>query len=146
MIGRKVHGIIKGGLAAGVDVIERIDQIAYASREILLEVGRVVEVHDERLIIRIALADKRQRGAIHAFAFIPHAAAVVDDEADAQRDVFVLERLDCLLDLVFEDLKMVFRESVYGPALLVEHRNRQLHFECFDAQCVALVLVRFLGL
>ena len=56
------------------------------------------------------------------------------------------ERLDGLRNLILEDLKVLFRQSVYGPAFPVENGNGQLHFERFNAQRVAFILIVFLGL
>ncbi len=56
------------------------------------------------------------------------------------------ERLDRLGNLIFEDLKVLFRQSVYRPAVLVENGNGQLHFERFNAQRVVFIFLAFLGL
>ena len=146
MIGGQVDCVIQSRFASRIDVVQRIDQIANTAGEVLFQVCRIIEVHDERFVIRIALANKRQRGAIHALALVSHASAVVDDQSETQRDIFMPERLDGLRNLILEDLKVLFRQPVYRPAFLVENGNGQLHFERFNAQRVAFILVVFLGL
>ena len=142
----KVDGVIQSRFTSRIDVIERVDQIADTAGEILFEVRRVVEVHDERFVIGIALTHKRKRRAVHALALIAHAAAVVDDQPEAQRNIFVLERLDRLRNFVFENLKILFRQPVNRTAFPVEYGNGQLYFERFDAQRVAFVALVFLRL
>ena len=142
----KVDGVIQSRFASRIDVIERVDQIANTAGEILFEVRRVVEVHDEGFVIGIALTHKRKRRAVHALALIAHAAAVVDDQAEAQRNIFVLERLDRLQNFVFENLKILFRQPVNRTAFPVEHGNGQLYFERFDTQRVAFIALVFLRL
>ena len=118
----KIDRIVQSRFAARIDVIERIDQIADAAGEILFEICGIIEVDDERLVVRIALAHERQRGAVHALAFVPHAAAVVDDESKAERNVFVSESLDRLLDFVFEDLEMSLVSGRRPAGLLCRER------------------------
>ena len=146
MIGGQVDCVIQSRFASRIDVVQRIDQIANTAGEVLFQVCRIIEVHDERFVIRIALAHKGQRRAIHALALVTHTPAVVDGQSETQRNIFVLEALNRLRNFVFKDLEMIFRQPVDRPAFPVENRNRQLYFERFDAQGVSLVILVLLGL
>src|SRR5204862_7189827 len=115
--------------ASRIEVVERIDEVADAARKILLQIRGIIEVDDERLILGIALPNERQCRTVHALPFIPHAAAVVDDQAEADWNILVPERLDRLLHFVFENLEMLLFQAVNGSALFVENRDRQLYFE-----------------
>ena len=137
---RKIQSIVQSGFAASIDVFERVDQIADAAGEILFEISRIVEIDNERFILGIAFAHERQRRAVHALAFVAHAAAVVDDQAKADRNVFVPERLDRLQNFVFENLEVFLFQAVDRTAFFIENGYRQLDFKRLDAEGVILVL------
>ena len=70
----------------------------------------VVEIDHEHLVLRIAGAGERQRGGNHIVALRRHATAVIDKNADCNRDIFVAEVLDLLKYSILINLEIVFFE------------------------------------
>src|SRR6267378_7859278 len=79
-----------------------------------------VEVHDEDFILWIARLDKCERRLNNVRLLLPHAAAVVDDQAHCRRNVFRAQELDLLLAIIFEQAEVVFGKPFDRTSFRVE--------------------------
>ena len=77
----------------------------------IVQVGGVVEVDDEDLVVAVGVLHQRQRRGLHLVQLVAHAAAVVDHQAERNRNVFALELADLLLDLVLVDREGGLRQA-----------------------------------
>jgi hypothetical protein len=76
-------------------------------------------VNDEGFVLRITLADKREsRGVQPLFARL-NAATVIDDQAEADGNIFVLEDRNTLLRLVLIYPEMFFFQVSDRTVLLI---------------------------
>jgi hypothetical protein len=80
--------------------------------ELLPEQCFVIKIHNEGFIFRIAFPDKSKSRDVDALPLVAHAAAVVDNEAKAQRNIVVCENIDLLQHIVFVYLEARLREIV----------------------------------
>ena len=78
-----------------------------------------VEAEDEELILRIHGFRERHACGDHQVAIGRHAAARVDEQADGDRRVLVVEEADFLRLFVLENAKRVLTEAADVAALLV---------------------------
>ena len=125
VVDRHLDGVAHGGAAARIDALQRLLQLADVVGEILVlgivQVGRVVEVDDEDLVVAVGSLHQRQRGGLHLLQLVAHAAAVIDHQAERDRDVLALEFADILLDLVFENREGGLRQRGDQMAGLIDH-------------------------
>ena len=91
----------------------------------------LVKRDHEHLILRIAGAGKRQGSCNNFRPLRPHASAVVDDQSDGYRDIFVTERVDLLRDSVFENQKVLLIESRNKRSFGIQHGCVQNHHANF---------------
>ena len=70
----------------------------------------VIEIDYKHLVLRIAGARKCHRCGDYVGAFRAHASAVINKNANRDRDIFMTEVLDLLQYAVFIDLEIVFVE------------------------------------
>jgi hypothetical protein len=54
---------------------------------------------------------ERQCGGDHVCALLSHASAVIDDQPDSNRNIFMTEVFDLLKDVILINLKAVFFEA-----------------------------------
>jgi hypothetical protein len=87
----------------------------------------VIEVDDERFILRIAGFHQRNGRLVHARALVAHAPAVVDHQAHADGNVFALEDRELLLDFVFQDAKILLLQAIGKAPAIIQHRGVQHH-------------------
>jgi len=87
--------------------------ILYIRREVVDQLGTVVELHQEKFIVRIRCLEKFTDGLTGLGQLVPHAAAGVEDQADRKRRIFAGKMDDLLLALVLEHLKVFFLEAGY---------------------------------
>src|SRR5215831_17648847 len=80
---------------------------------------------NEGLVVRVSLLNKRQRRRIKAFFSGLDTAAVVDDEAEAEGHVFMLEDRYLLLYRILQKRKTLFNEIAYRTVLLVGNTDVQ---------------------
>ena len=99
-----VDGVAHGRAAARIDARQRLLHFVDIAGEILavrvVEIGIVVEIHDEDFVVGVGILHQREGRGFHAGALGPHAAAVVDNQPHGDRDIFPLEKQDVLLDVV----------------------------------------------
>jgi len=77
--------------------------------------------------LRIAGFHKGECGLVYARAFVAHAAAVIDDQAHANRDVFAFEQRELLLNLVFKNTEIVLFQAIGEASAIVDHTRVQDH-------------------
>ena len=70
----------------------------------------VIEIDYKHLVLRIAGARKCHRCGDYVGAFRAHASAVINKNANRDRDIFMTEVLDLLQYAVFMNLEIVFVE------------------------------------
>ena len=90
-----VHGdasrVVERRSATAVDLLERVLHHGQIAREVLVQVGFVVEVDDEHLVLRIGGLHEFQCRRVDLAAPFPHAAGIVDHQADRDRHVLLRE-------------------------------------------------------
>src|SRR5882762_6620715 len=120
MIERAEDGVAQGRAAARIDAFEGFLELRDAIGEILveIEIEVVVEIDDEGFVIGVAGLNESDSGLVDAGTLVAHAAAIVDHQPHADRDVLALEDGEFLFDFVFEDAKIVRLEAV-GEAMTV---------------------------
>ena len=120
LVGGGDNGVVESGAAAGLDVSERAAEFGDAGGEILVEEGFVGEVDDEGLVLRIGGADQVESCGIDGGTLVAHGAGVIDEEADGDGDIGVVEGDDGLGDVVFPDLEVGFGEVLDEVAVLID--------------------------
>ena len=76
----------------------------------LIKLRAVVEIDQEKFVLRIRRAEKLAGGEARLLDFVAHAAAHVENHADGNRDVLARKINDFLLDAVFEDSEIFLLE------------------------------------
>src|ERR1051326_4871550 len=89
---------------------------------------------NEGLVVRVSLLNERQRRCIKAFFSGLDTAAVVDDEAEAEGHVFMLEDRYLLLDRILQKGKTFFNEITYRTVLPVGNTDVQFSKVHLDVQ------------
>ena len=127
VLDRHFDGVAHGRSAAGIDPAQRGFELPEVVGKILIlrvvQVRGVVEVDDEDLVVAVGILNQRQRGGFDLFELVAHAAAVVDHQAEGDRNVFALKSADLLLDLVFVDREGGLRKRGHQMAGLIDHRG-----------------------
>ena len=94
---------------------ERLDQL-----------GRVVELHQEELVLGVGGLEELRHRLARFFQLAAHAAAAIEDHAHRKRRVLARKLRDLLLLLVLEDLEVLLfqpgDEAVHGVG--DGHRNQ----------------------
>jgi hypothetical protein len=93
----------------------------------VVDIGVVVEIHDENFVVGIGVFHQRQGRGLHAAAFGPHAAAIVDNQPHGDRDILALEQQDVLLDVVLRYAESVLLEVGDQVSGFVDHRGVAHH-------------------
>lgn len=122
MIERADDGVIERGAAARVNAFEGFLEFGDTAGEILVEIEVVVviEIDDEGFVVRIGSLDESQGGFIDAGPLVAHGAAIVNDQAHADRNIFALEERKFLFAFVFEDAEILFFKAVDKFAAVIE--------------------------
>jgi len=93
----------------------REDQLTLKFGDIRGEVGgdfgAVRELHKEKFVFGIACFQECYRGIASRCDLVLHAAADIENHADADGNIFRREVCNLLLDLVFPDLKVFLVEA-----------------------------------
>src|ERR1039458_7744375 len=90
----------------------------------------LVEIDYEYLILWIAGACKCQGSSDHIRALRAHTAAVVNYQANCDRDIFVTKGLNWLKNFILVDLEVFLYESRDRSAFMVPHsclQDNQVH-------------------
>src|SRR5207244_1665250 len=66
-----------------------------------------VETDEEEFVLRIGRLEELDSGLLSLAEFVSHAAAVIEDDSDGDRNVFGREVHDLLLDVVFKDSEII---------------------------------------
>lgn len=120
LVGGGDDGVVERGAAASLDVRESLAQLFDAGGEVLIDVGFVGKVDDEGFVLGIGGLNEIERGFVDGGTLLIHGAGVVDDDADGDRHVFMLEADEGLRLAVFEDAEVFFLEVVNDAALAVD--------------------------
>src|SRR5688500_7015614 len=133
------HGIVEGGLATGWKSREADFNLRGALRERQRPWKTVADVfveHDgEDLVFRMARRGERFRASEHHRPPGDHAAAVIDDQANGDRYVYVAEEGNLLRLIVFGDLKDLLgkiRNSIRASVEHVDMQNDQFGYALED--------------
>src|SRR5690348_5490198 len=89
---------------------------------------------NEGLVVRVSFLNERQGRRIQALFSGLDTAAVVDDEAEAEGHVFMLEDRYLLLDRILQKGKTFFNEIAYRTVLLVDNTDVQFSEVDLDVQ------------
>src|SRR5208337_479657 len=129
MVKRADDGVVERRAAASVNALQRFLELGNAVGKVLveIEVKIVVEIDDKGFVLGIAGLHQGERGFVHAGAFVAHAAAIVNDQAHADGNIFALEEGELLLDFVFVNAKIVLREAFHELAAVVEDGGMEHH-------------------
>src|ERR1700730_4802486 len=127
MIERADDGVIESGTAAGVDAFQGFLEFRNAVGEILvqIEIKIVVEIDDKGFVLRIAGLNQGERGFVHTRTHFNHTAAVVDDQAHGDGNVFALEQREVLLGFILGDAEIIFAEVIHEFAVVVDYGSMQ---------------------
>ena len=108
----------------------------------------VVEIDDKHLALGIAGAGKCQCRGNHIGAFRRHASAVIDKNADCNRDIFVAEVPDLLEHSILIDPKIVFAEPGNKRVAAVQNGCAQNHYVGIQLEGVfaARAALRWMGI
>ena len=128
MLGRSYKSIVKCGASAGVNLLQRFLQFEEIVGEILIEIIFVIEVHDKDFVPGIARPHQIERSLIHLVPLLPHRSRIVDDDADRNRNVLVMERDDVLRLPIFKHGEGVAVECGDDVLLVVDYRGVQQDF------------------
>jgi hypothetical protein len=123
VIERADDGVIQRSAAASVNAFERFLEFGDTAGEILVEVEVVVvvEIDDERFVVRIGGLNESESGFVDARTLVAHGAAIVDHQAHADGNVFAFENGKFLFGFVFEDAEVFFLQAVNEFASVVEN-------------------------
>jgi len=115
--------VVESGAAAGINTFEGFLKFGNTAGEIFVEIEVVVviEVDDERFILRIGGLNESECSGVDARTFVAHGAAVVDDQAHADGDILAFEDGEFLLGFVFEDAEVFFFETFGEFATVVKN-------------------------
>ena len=119
-VGGGDDGVVEGGAAGEAEVREAVLQAAEIGSEVLIEVSLIGEVDDEGLVAGIGGFDEVESGGGDGGALGAHGSRVIDEQADGDRGVLMLNGDDGLRDAVFGDLEVALVEAVDELALAVE--------------------------
>ncbi len=111
--------------AARIDARDTLFHLLDVVGELDVQVGLVVEIHHEHLVLRVGSAHQIERRLFHAAPLLAHTAAVVDHHAQRYRNVFPPEYFDALLGPVLVDLEGALREIGQQLAFLVHDAGVQ---------------------
>ena len=123
VVERHAYGIVKRGAAAGVNPLQGVLQPQHVAGERTVEEALVIEIDDEDFVFRIRRFDEIDSGGIHLAALIPHASAVVDQNAEGDGDVFPPEVFELLQNFLFIDLEGALRQVRDEMATAVQNRG-----------------------
>ncbi len=129
MIERTDYGIVERRAATRVNTFECRFHFIQVARKIVLgiEVVVVVEIDDETLIRRIRCLHERERGGVHLGTLVPHAAAIVDNQSEADRHVFLFKDGKFLLDLIFQHAEVFLLQARNKNTAVIQHGRMQDH-------------------
>jgi hypothetical protein len=116
------------------------------------ELGTLVEADEKELILWIGCLEKLDGSLLGFPELVCHATAEIQDDADGDRYVFGREIHDLLLDLVFEDAKVLGLKARHETIIRVGYGNvyeRQIHVDMNGlalldglARCVVFYVAR----
>ncbi len=92
-----------------------------------VKVGVVIEIDDEYLVLRIRRTHHGERRRFNADSLALHAAAVVNDDSERNRNVLASENFDLLQLPVLENSERVPVEVSNQFAFLISHAGMQHH-------------------
>jgi len=123
VIERADDSVVESGAAARVDALKGFLQFRNVVGEVLVEVEVevIVEIDDESFVLGIAVLDESEGSLVDAGTLVAHAAAIVDDQAHTDGNIFALEDGELLLDLIFVDAEILLGEAVNEFAAVVEN-------------------------
>src|SRR5882724_2318387 len=142
-----IHGaddrVVERGGTASVDAFKSFLEFGDAAGEILVEIEVVVviEIDDEGLVLGIGSLDQSEGGFVDASALVAHGAAVVNNQAHADRNVFTLEYGKFLFGFVFKDAEIFLLEAVDEFAAVVEDGGVENDEADVDSEDAALLVV-----
>ncbi len=87
----------------------------------------LVEIDHEHLVLRVAGAGKRHSSGHHVTHLRPHAAAIVNHQADRDRDILVAEIFNLLQDSILVNMKVILAEARNKVPSVVLHGGVQDH-------------------
>ena len=124
-------GVPHGGAAARIDARERLFQFLEVAGEVFavrqIEKGFVIEIDDEGLVFGIGILGQRQTGGFHFGALVPHAAAVVDNQPQRNRDIFAMEARDLLHHPILVNRESLLGKRGHQVAVPIHHRGGADH-------------------
>ena len=124
---RRIDSVAHGGAAARIDARNSLFHFLDVAGQGDIQIRVVIEIDDEHLVLRVGSSHQIERSALHSLPFFPHAAAVVDDDAERNRNILAAEDLDGLLDAVFKDLERFLLKVGHQFAVLVHNADGQNH-------------------
>ncbi len=92
-----------------------------------IQVCFIVEVDDKHFVLRIRFAHHGHSSRFYAGAFVHHAAAVVNEDAQRNRNIFPPKNLDGLRLPVFENFESIAFQVGQQLALSIIHAGMQDH-------------------
>src|ERR1700676_410949 len=123
------HGVIKCGFSASGNCGDgRLEIFGVVGERLSaedLEPDVIIKIDDEHLVLRIARMGEGDNGGGYFVELRAHAAAVVDDEADGDGSVFLLEESEFLRAAVLEDAEILQVQSRDDNSMSVRDADRK---------------------
>ncbi len=107
----EINAIEQGRLALGGGEHQVALQFFDAGGEGIRQLGAVVEIDQQKFVLRIRGAEELHGGEARLFDLVGHAGAHVKDHADGDGHVLAGEAHDFLFDVVFEDAEVLLLEA-----------------------------------
>src|ERR1035441_2767825 len=107
----QVDRVQQRGSALGLGKGELVLDLLQVAREGLNQVGRIVELHQEELVLRIGQLEKLRHCQSRFVELVAHAAAAIEDHAHRERRVLAGELSDLLRLLIFRQFEVLLFES-----------------------------------
>ena len=117
-VGGGDDGVVEGGAAGEAEVREAVLQAAEIGSEVLIEVGLIGEVDDEGLVAGIGGFDEVESGGGDGGALGAHGSRVIDEQADGNRGVLMLNGDDGLREHLFGHLEVALVRPLTSWPLL----------------------------
>src|SRR5215510_1486835 len=123
LLHRRVCGVEQSGAPLRFDNGHAVQERFRQRREILNQLNAVVERVDVELVLRMRIIEEVSEHRQTAGAEVPHRARHIVDYSQRDRGVVIGEERDVLLDIVVENLKVLYRQAGDESTEIIVYQN-----------------------